>query len=168
MAGFRDFLYHSVPPCPSCRLCSCLLCSSTLGAFVSSWLRLNYAKQTQFPKPKNRRNLLCRKDLLQYTATPTRRKTNPNKPNLSRRNPPGAGRSRNKPNLSRRSLWRSRIPRDTQYAIRHPPAPWQTCEIRNTLHASRDTTSGLFAGPSSPLTHPMAECRILINYRKRL
>jgi len=96
-----------------------LLCSLTLRAFASSWLQVNYAKQTQFPKTQNRRKLFCHKELRTKTAPAPLEKTNPNKPNSSRRS---LWRSWN---LSRRSppvAGRSRIPRNPRYSIRcnHP------------------------------------------------
>src|SRR4030042_2407409 len=36
--------------------------------FVSSWLQVNYAKQTQFPKPQNHHNPFYPNDLRQYSA----------------------------------------------------------------------------------------------------
>ena len=79
--------------------------------FVSSWLQLNYAKQTQFPKLKNHLNPLCDKDLQEKHSMLTRKKQSQTKPTTegsperSRRikpNPPPAIRNtRYKPNLSR-------------------------------------------------------------------
>jgi hypothetical protein len=66
-----------LPYSVSCLLSSvfCLIC-----AFVSSWFQVNYAKQTQFPKPQNPHNPLCPKDLRQYSPSPPSKKqtqTNP-------------------------------------------------------------------------------------------
>ena len=87
-----------------------------------------YAKQTQFPKGRYDPNTLFDKGLQKMKSPSSTHKTNPNKPNLSRRSLLAAAkcstkpgwRSRIKPNLSRRSLlaaakcstkpgWRSRI-----------------------------------------------------------
>jgi len=54
---------------------------SFLCAFASSWLYPNYAKQTQTPKPKNKRNLFYRNGLQTKSIPPRPQKTNPNKPN---------------------------------------------------------------------------------------
>ena len=51
--------------------------------FVSSWLQVNYAKQTQFPKPQNPHNPFYPKDLRQYSPSPQSKKqtqTNPISP----------------------------------------------------------------------------------------
>jgi len=42
-----------------------------------------YAKQTQFPKGQNQRNLLCHTDLPQYSTPPNPQKQSQNKPNPS-------------------------------------------------------------------------------------
>jgi len=49
--------------------------------FVSSWLQVNYAKQTQFPKPQNPHNPFYPKDLPQYSAPSNEKKQSQNKPN---------------------------------------------------------------------------------------
>jgi len=49
--------------------------------FVSSWLQVNYAKQTQFAKPQNPHNLFYPKDLHQYSAPSNEKKQSQNKPN---------------------------------------------------------------------------------------
>jgi hypothetical protein len=82
---------------------------------------LNYAKQTQFPKLKNQRKHLFTKDLPQYSTPPCPEKTNPIKPNLSRR-------IRNKPNQAthntlhavRFTLHACPVGGDTIYDIPHP------------------------------------------------
>ena len=92
---------------------------------------LYYAKQSQFSKPRNRRNLLHHTELQQYLAPPKCKKTNPNKPNLSRRN-----------------LWRSWIPPFTQYAAEAPPqgVPYVTCgAIRNTRYKPNLSRTGRHA-----------------------
>ena len=57
----------------------------------------------------------------------------------------------------------ARILPPSKHDIRHT-----TSEIRDTLHASRDTTYGPFARPNCHLTPRAVERRILIDYRKRL
>ncbi len=42
-----------------------------------------YAKQTQFPKGQNQRNLLCHTDLPQYSTPPNPKKQSQNKPNFA-------------------------------------------------------------------------------------
>ena len=42
--------------------------------FVSSWLQVNYAKQTQFPKPQSHHNPFYSKDLRQYSPSPQSKK----------------------------------------------------------------------------------------------
>jgi len=44
-----------------------------------------YAKQTQFPKGQNQRNLLCHTDLPQYSTPPNPKKQSQNKPNPSQK-----------------------------------------------------------------------------------
>jgi len=89
----HSVFYPSPLSSPLCRLCPRLLCSSAFLSLVqiranswftlfqvSSWLQVNYAKQTQFPKPSNQHNRLCHKDLRQYPAPPQAEKqtqTNP-------------------------------------------------------------------------------------------
>ena len=58
----------------------CLLGGYLLRVFVSSWLQVNYAKQTQFPKRQNLRNLFYPKDLHQYSAQPNQKKQTQTKP----------------------------------------------------------------------------------------
>ncbi len=103
------------------RLLSPLFCllSSTQApspAHLATHSRVNYAKQTQFSKRQNYRNILCYTDLQQYPAPPHAQKTNPNKAN-----PPTQYAIRN-----------------TQYAARNTTnKPNQTqFNPRNTLHAA--------------------------------
>jgi len=49
--------------------------------FVSSWLQVNYAKQTQFSQPQNHHNPFFPKDLPQYSAPSNEKKQSQNKPN---------------------------------------------------------------------------------------
>ena len=47
---------------------------------MSSWLQVNYAKQTQFQKQQNHRNLFYPKDLHQYSAPPDTKKQTQSNP----------------------------------------------------------------------------------------
>ena len=74
-SAFYPYLLSS----PVYRLCSC--------PFVASWLQVNYAKQSQFHQPQNRRNRLSQKGLQQYPTAPDQKKqtqTNPIPPPTGR------------------------------------------------------------------------------------
>ena len=74
---------------------------------------LNYAKQTQFPKLKNQRKHLCTKDLPQYSTPPCPEKTNPIKPNLSRRSPERSRiPPRRSPHLEAKTPWGKHLSAD--------------------------------------------------------
>ncbi len=112
--------------------------SCLLRAFAASWLQVNYAKQTQFPKPQNLRILLCRKNLHQYSPPPRPKKqtqfiaakpcAKPERTQLV------AAKLAAKPDppAIRDTLHACPVReiRNMRYAIRHP-----TYEIRFTLHA---------------------------------
>jgi len=66
--------------CPLCSYALTLFPPSCLCAFVSLWLCRNYAKQSQFPQPRNHRNPLHHKHLQQNPAPPASQKQSQTKP----------------------------------------------------------------------------------------
>lgn len=69
-----------IPCSPDPLLSPCSLIPCALPPLVPLWLCLNYAKQTQFSKRQNYRNLLCHTELQQYSAPPHPKKQSQTKP----------------------------------------------------------------------------------------
>ncbi len=155
------FCLPPVPPlpCPPFRLFPCLLCFSTLCSFAPLCLcGYNSIMQNKpnSSKAENKRNPCAHKELQAKTTPAPAKKTNPIKPNSSRRS---LWRSRIKPNSSRPSrLGRGEAGFPADKTTSHIRPTTYACPVGEIRHTQYRIPDGFLPNPWPILSWPPGKC----------